>query len=287
MKKLVLLGVVAMAACQSDNRGIEKKLDDLTKKVDELKTQIARGGAGAQAPRPPARPEPDRAKTYAVAVDGDPVDGPADAKVTVVKAYDYACPFCERVRPAMDELRKKYGNDLRIVYKQYVVHPQIATASALAACAADKQGKFVQLDALLWDKGYKNRQFDKDAGAAEAGGQAQRCWESSEGCPIVNGYAQELGLNVAKFKADMKGECQQLLQKDMRELTALGVGSTPTFFVNGRYMVGAAPTEAFATLIDEELKKANERIAAGTPAASYYQQMVLDKGLKQLEKPQQ
>jgi protein-disulfide isomerase len=287
MNKLVLLGVVAMAACQSDNRGIERKLDELTKKVDELKTQVARGGAGAQAPRPPARPEPDRAKTYAVAVDGDPVDGPADAKVTVVKAYDYACPFCERVRPAMDELRKKYGNDLRIVYKQYVVHPQIATASALAACAADKQGKFVQLDALLWDKGYKNRQFDKDAGAAEAGGQAQRCWESSEGCPIVNGYAQELGLNLAKFKADMKGECQQLLQKDMRELTALGVGSTPTFFVNGRYMVGAAPTEAFATLIDEELKKANERIAAGTPAASYYQQMVLDKGLKQLEKPPQ
>jgi protein-disulfide isomerase len=285
MNKLVLLGIVVMAACQSDNRGIEKKLDELTKKVDELKTQVARGGAGAQAPRPPARPEPDRAKTYAVPVDGDPSVGPADAKVTVVKAYDYACPFCERVRPAMEELHKKYGNDLRVVYKQFVVHPQIATAGALAACAADKQGKFVQLDALLWDKGYKNRQFDKDAGA-EAGGQAQRCWESSEGCPIVVGYAQELGLNIDKFKADMKGECQQLVQKDMRELTALGVGSTPTFFINGRYMVGAAPTEAFATLIDEELKKANDRIAAGTPAASYYQQAVLDKGLKTLERAQ-
>jgi protein-disulfide isomerase len=286
MNKLVLLGIVVVAACQSDQSAINKKLDDINKRLDDISKQLARGGgAGAQAPRPPARVEPDRAKTYAVPVDGDPFEGPADAKVTVVKAYDYACPFCERVRPAMDELRKKYGNDVRIVYKQFVVHPQVATASALAVCAADKQGKFVQMDQLLWDKGFKNRQFDKDA-TAEAGGQSQRCWDSPDGCTIVVGYAQELGLKLDKFKADMK-ECQQLVQKDMRELTALGVGSTPTFFINGRYMVGAAPTEAFATLIDEELKKANERIAAGTPAASYYQQAVLDKGLKQLEKPQQ
>ena len=218
-------------------------------------------------------------------VDGDPADGPADAKVTVVKAYDYACPFCEKVRDSMEELRKKYPSDVRVIHKQFVVHPQQATASALAACAADKQGKFKEIDAMLWDKGFKARQFDKDA-TAEAGG-AQRCWDTAAGCPIVVGFAQELGLNLDKFKADMKGECQQLVQKDMRELTALGVGSTPTFFINGRYMVGAAPTDSFVQLVEEELKKANERIAAGTPAASYYQQAVLDKGLKQLERPQQ
>jgi protein-disulfide isomerase len=260
----------------------------MSKKLDELKVQVARGGggAGAQAPRQPARAEPDRAKTYAMPVDGDLTEGPADAKITLVKAYDYACPFCERVRDTMEDLRKKYGNDLRIVYKQFVVHPQIATAGALAVCAAGKQGKFKEMDALLWDKGFKARQYDKDA-TAEAGGQAQRCWESAAGCPIVNGFAQELSLNVDKFKADMKGECQALVQKDMRDLTAVGVGSTPTFFVNGRYLVGAMPTDQFVTLIDEELKKANEKIQAGMPAASYYQQMVLDKGLKQLEKPGQ
>ena len=285
MKKLVLLGVVVVAACQTDNRNLERKVDEMSKKLDDISRQIARGGAGAQAPRPPARAEPDRAKTYAMPVDGDATDGPADAKVTLVKAYDYACPFCEKVRDTMEDLRKKYGNDLRIVYKQFVVHPQVATAPALAFCAAAKQGKFIQMDQLLWDKGFKARQFDKDA-TGEAGGQAQRCWESSAGCPIVLGFAQELGLNLDKFKADMKGECQALIQKDMRDLTAIGVGSTPTFFVNGRYLVGAMPTEQFVTLIDEELKKANEKIQAGVPAASYYQQMVVDKGLKQLEKPQ-
>jgi predicted DsbA family dithiol-disulfide isomerase len=100
-------------------------------------------------------------------------------------------------------------------------------------------------------------------------------------------YAQQIGLNADKFKADMKGECVQLVQKDQHELAAFGVGATPAFFVNGRYMVGAMPIDNFATLIDEELKKANAAIAAGTPAASYYQQVVLDKGLKQLDRPAQ
>jgi protein-disulfide isomerase len=282
MNKLMLLGVVVVAACSPDNRGLDKKLDDLTKKVDML-LQQPRAGAAAQ--QRPARNEPDRAKVYALPVEGDPFDGPADAKVTLVKAYDYACPYCEKVRETMEDLRKKYGNDLRIVFKQFVVHPQVATAPALAVCAANKQGKFLQMDALLWDKGFKARAFDKDA-TAEAGGQTQKCWESAAGCPIVNGFAQELGLNVDKFKADMKGECQAQIQRDQRELQALSVSATPSFFVNGRFMAGAMPMENFVTLIDEELKKANEKIQAGTPAASYYQQVVLDKGLKTVEKAQ-
>src|ERR1700755_2847827 len=119
MKKLLLMAVVVgAAACTAapDNRNLEKKIDDLRKKLDQL---AQRGMGGAAAPRP-TRVEPDKAKTYAVPVDGDPVDGPADAKVTLVKAYDYACPYCEKVRDTMDDLRKKYGNDLRIVFKQFV-----------------------------------------------------------------------------------------------------------------------------------------------------------------------
>jgi protein-disulfide isomerase len=277
MNKLALIALVVVAACAPDTRNdtkvLERKIDDLSKKIDQM---IARGGPGAAAPRP-ARAEPDRAKTYAVPIEGDPVDGPADAKVTLVKAYDYACPYCEKVRDTMTDLRKKYGNDLRIVFKQFVVHPQVATAPALAVCAANKQGKFLQMDQLLWDKGFKGRQFDKDASGEDA----------PAGCPIVLGYAQELGLNADKFKADMKGECLALIQKDQRELQALGVGATPSFFVNGRFLSGAMPMDNFVTLIDEELKKANEKIQAGTPAANFYQQAVLDKGLKQLEKPGQ
>jgi hypothetical protein len=71
----------------------------------------------------------------------------------------------------------------------------------------------------------------------------------------------------------------------MRELQKFGVGATPSFFINGRFMSGAMPIENFVTIIDEELKKANERIQQGTPAAQYYQQWVMDKGLKALEAP--
>jgi protein-disulfide isomerase len=279
-KLTILLAAISLAAaCQPDTKNIENRLTQIEKKIDALSAR----GVGAAQPQRPQRPEPDRAKTYAVPIDGDPADGPTDAKVTVVKAYDYACPYCEKVRDTMEEIKKKYGPDVRVVYKQFVVHPQVATAGALAFCAAAKQGKHDEMDKLLWDKGFKEHNFDKDA---SEGGQAQRCWESAAGCPVVLGFAQELGLNADKFKADMK-ECQQVMQKDMRDLSQLGVGSTPTFFINGRYTVGAMPAESFEQLIDEELKKANERIAQGTPQAQYYQQWVLDKGLKTLEAPKQ
>ena len=275
MKNAVLMIVVlAAAACQSDTKNLEKKIDDLSKKIDAL---ARNGGAGAA--QRPQRPGPDAAKTYAVPVDGDPADGPADAKVTLVKAYDYACPFCERVRPTMDDLRKKYGNDLRIVYKQFVVHPQVATAGALAFCAAAKQGKAVEMDNLLWDKGFKAHNFDKDEGST-------KCWDSPDGCPVVLANAKELKLDEAKFKTDMK-DCQQQMQKDMHELQAFGVGATPSFFVNGRFISGAMPLENFTAIIDEEMKKANDAIAKGTPQAQYYQQFVMDKGLKTLEAPKQ
>ena len=286
MKKLVLLlAALTVTACQSDTKNLEHKVDELTKKVDQL---LAGGGGrpGAAGQQRPQRPEPDRAKTYAVPVDGDPFDGPADAKITVVKAYDYACPYCEKVRDTMTDLRKKYGNDLRVVYKQFVVHPQVATAGALAFCAAAKQGKALQMDALLWDKGFKAHNFDKDADAAGGAGSASQCWDSAAGCPVVLGFAKELGLNETQFKTDMK-DCQQLTQKDMRELQALGVGATPSFFVNGRFISGAMPIDNFVSLIDEEKKKADDRVSQGTPQAQYYQQWVIDKGLKTLEAPKQ
>ena len=278
MKHLYLVAAALMVtACQQDTRGTDQKLAQIAKDVADIKAQLARGGAGAA--QRPARPEPDRAKTYALPVDGDPFDGPADAKVTLVKAYDYACPYCEKVRDTMDDLRKKYGNDLRVVYKQFVVHPQVATAGALAFCAAAKQNKADEMDNLLWDKGFKAHNFDKDEGST-------KCWDSPDGCPVVLANAKELNLDLNKFKTDMK-DCQQLMQKDMHELQAFGVGATPSFFINGRFISGAMPLENFTSLIDEELKKANDAIAKGTPQAQYYQQAVLDKGLKTLEAPKQ
>jgi protein-disulfide isomerase len=289
MKKLVLLAlVITVSACTNDTRSLERKLDEMNKKLDKIAANGGGGGAGAAQARA-QRPEPDRAKTYAVPVENDPSDGPATAKITLVKAYDYACPYCEKVRGTMDDLRKKYGDDLRIVYKQLVVHPRNAMAGALAFCAAGKQGKHKEMDHLLWEKGFKARQMDLSEAAAPAeagadkGAAGGKCWDSPAGCTNVVGFAQELQLNVDQFKNDMKGACMQQVQADMKSMQQLGVSATPAFFVNGRFLSGAMPIENFNALIDEEMKKANERIQAGTPAAQYYQQFVIDKGLKSLQ----
>jgi protein-disulfide isomerase len=288
MNKLAFVAAIAtLVGCQQDTKNLEKKMDDIQKELVAIKGAIAKGGGAAAgaAQQRPRRPEPDRAKTYAMPIDGDGFVGASDAKVTIVKAYDYACPYCEKVRGTMDELLQKYGKDLRVVYKQMVVHPNQAMAGALAYCAANLQGKGHEMDVALWDKGFKARVFDQSAVAgAEKGAPAgQKCWDTADGCKNVVGWAQEIGgINVEKFKADMKGTCQQLVQKDMSDLQKLGVGATPSFFINGRFLSGAMPTANFATLIDEELKKANERIQQGTPAAQYYNQWVLAKGQKTL-----
>jgi protein-disulfide isomerase len=295
MNKLALVSLLAfVAACDQGNSNLEKKVDKLSDDIKALKASIdsmpkgganvgaATGGRGAQPgqqpqPRPP-RPTADPAKTYSVPVEGAPFEGSADAAVTIVKAYEYACPFCQKVRPTMDEIKKKYGKDVRFVYKQFVVHPQVATSTALAACAAHRQGKFIQMDEQLWDKVFNARKFDKD-----------KCWQGAEagaaggGCENVDAIAKDIGLDVGKFKADMAGACMAQIQKEQKEMQVVGVGATPGFFINGRFLSGAQPVESFQALIDEELKKAKERIAGGTPAASYYKTWIVEKGEKQAE----
>lgn len=158
------------------------------------------------------------------------------------------------------------------------MHPQVATAAALAACAAAKQGQFDAVDDALWEKGFKTRTFD-----ATKPGPDPRCWDTSEGCTVAIGFARDANLKLDRFKADMRS-CGAELQADMRELVGFAVGSTPSFFINGRYMVGAAPIETFEVLIDEELAKANQRIQAGTPKGAYYKTWVLGKGLTKVER---
>jgi protein-disulfide isomerase len=263
----------------TSTRNLERKLDDMQRELAKTRDMLT---ARPSLPARPTRPEPDRAKTYAVPIDNAPSLGPLDAKVTMVVAHEYACPYCEKSRATLDELRKRYGKDLRMVFKQLVVHPRNATAAALASCAANKQQKYVEMDRLLWDEGFNRRQLDlSDTTTGPAG---QKCWDAPNGCPIVVGFAKKLGMSVSRFKSDMR-DCQQSLQQGMSELQRFGTTATPSFFINGRFMSGAMPIENFASLIDEELAKADARIAQGTQKSRYYQQWVLDEGLKGLSPP--
>lgn len=266
MKSLTAVAVAAAAlslgGCAQDNKEILDKLSAIEKDVKELKNR----GVGAAAPGQPGqpraqRPTPDASKTYAVKVDDSPSEGNPAAQVTIVKAYEYACPYCEKVRPTIDAIEQEYGDKVRVVYQQFVVHPQMATLPAQAVCAAYKQGKFKAMDGLMWEKAFKARLFDENNMLA---------------------LAKEAGLDVAKFQVDFKGECVGWVQKQQAQLSSLGVGATPGFFINGRFLSGAQPLPAFKALIDEELKKADERISSGTPRDKYYQTWVVEKGLAKL-----
>jgi protein-disulfide isomerase len=256
-----MLSITLLGCQKADDSRVLSKLDDIEKRLGTIEEAVKRGGmAGGMRPQ---MPRPDSNKVYAVPIDGAPQKGPADAKVTIVKAYEFACPFCERVRPTMDELVKEYGNDVRIVYKHYIVHPGTATTPALAACAAHKQGKFEKMYDLIWDKGFKaGRNLSEENMAT---------------------LAQEAGMDASKFKADMNGEeCKQKVQQDQRELAAVGTTGTPAFYINGRFLSGARPIDQFKAIVDEELKKAKERLAQGTSASEYYAKWVLEKGEKKL-----
>jgi hypothetical protein len=93
MNKLMLVTAAAgLFGCTQDTKNIERKLDQIIQKLDKMPAGGGGGGnavAGAAGAQRPQRAEPDRMKTYAVPIDGDPFVGPADAKVTLVEAYDY------------------------------------------------------------------------------------------------------------------------------------------------------------------------------------------------------
>lgn len=259
---------VGVAACQQDNKETEARLERMEKKIDALAQAVekmpAAAARGAQPPARGRRPEPAPTDVFAVPVDGNPSEGPADALVTIVKGYEYACPFCQKVKPTLEQLHKDYGDKVRVVYKQFVVHPQTATEPALAVCAAHQQGKFLEMDKIMWTKAFEVRKFDRANMEALAG---------------------ELKLDLAKFKADMDGMCKDYIKNDQVALQQMGQGATPTFFINGRYMSGAQPLPAFKAIVDEEIKKAEERIAKGTARGDYYKTWVLDKGLKKFNPP--
>jgi protein-disulfide isomerase len=254
-----------------DRERLQAKIAEIETKIDQVQTTI-------QNTPPPPPPAPlfgqDPAKTYAISTAHAAFDGPANAKVTMVVAGDYACPYCNKLQQTLRDLRAKYGADLRIAYRSLVVHPRDATAGALASCAADKQNKFAAYDALLWTKGFAARNYDRpqtDPGVPP-------CWDDANGCAIAIGFAQEVKLDLARFKRDMRGACVTELADTATELASFNVRATPTSYINGRLLSGAQPIATFEQLIDEELAKANERIKNGAKAATYYRDWVIGRG---------
>ncbi|HYX92011.1 MAG TPA: thioredoxin domain-containing protein, partial [Myxococcaceae bacterium] len=216
---------------------------------------MEKGVTSPPAAPPAAAPQPQAPVVRKIDVPADaPAFGPKHAKVTIVEWSDFQCPFCSRVVPTLEEIKKTYGNQVRIVWRNEPLpfHPN-AKPSAEAAMAAHEQGKF-------WP--YHDKLFAN---------------QSALDRPSLEKYAQEVGLNMAKFKSALdSGKFRAKVEADAAAGSAAGANGTPTFFINGRQVVGAQPFPAFKAVIDEEIAKADKLLASGVKMEQLYDKLIAE-----------
>ena len=176
--------------------------------------------------------EPPRAKVDVAA--NDPSLGSSSAPITIVEFSDFQCPFCQRAAPTLKQIRAKYGDKVRVVWKDFPltqIHPQAFKAAEAGHCAGE-QGKF-------WE--FHDHMF---------GNQAALQPDS------LKKYATDMGLDAPKFNACLdSSKYAERVRDGVAAGSRLGVNSTPTVYINGRMLTGAQPYESFATIIEEELAR--------------------------------
>jgi protein-disulfide isomerase len=178
-----------------------------------------------------------------VSTDGAPIRGTADAPVTLVEFSDFHCPFCKRVQPTLTKVLEKYPGKVRLLFRHLPLdglHPQARNAAEASWCAQD-QGKFWEYHDLLFANAPKAGEDD------------------------LKHYAGQIDLDVNMFESCLSQNTHRdSIQRDIDEVTKLGMSGTPAFFINGRPLSGAQPLEKFVQVIDEELALA----AAGAPVSA-------------------
>jgi len=167
-----------------------------------------------------------------VSPDDDPRLGPDDAPVTIIEFSDFQCPFCQKSVAVLQELRRMYGDKIRLIYRDFPGqnHPQAVPAAEASECAHE-QGKFWQYHDLLFARQAPGKPWSFPALAAE------------------------LGLDVDAFSSCLaSGRFRAEINKDLHDGLRVGITSTPTFFINGRPLIGFQPITAFQQLIDQALR---------------------------------
>jgi len=223
--KMKLMTVAACAlltmGCGGDGQGEEAAK---AAPADEAAAKAAPSGAAAAAAA--AAPA---GSTKSVGDYVPPTTETAEARVQILEFSDFQCPFCSRVNPTMAKIKETYKGDVAIAFLHNALpFHKDARPAAMAAVAADNQGKFWEMhDKLFADK---SKRSEADFVA----------------------IATELGLDVDKFKTDWAAAGAKV-QADMTMCRSHGVGGVPGFLINGRLMSGAQPFPTFKKVIEEEL----------------------------------
>jgi len=194
---------------------------------DYVRTLWSKAGVEVLLPEPSiARVQVDSHKGFVL--------GPKDAPVAIVEFSDFQCPFCKTATTTLKQVMAKYQGKVKLVFRDFPlanIHPLAPKAHEAARCAAEQQ-KFWEYHDLLFER-------SPNLSPAE-----------------LKQYAGELKLDGESFARCLDGgKYQQAVAGDVEEGSRLGASGTPTFFINGRILVGAKPLTAFQKLIDSELAK--------------------------------
>ncbi|WGH75130.1 DsbA family protein [Tenacibaculum tangerinum] len=162
--------------------------------------------------------------------DQDQIAGPENAKITIVEYGDYECPHCKMAMPIVKRIKEDYGDDLRLVFRNFPltqIH-KFANDAARAAELAGEYDKFWEMHELI----FRNQdQLDIDH--------------------LID-YAKQLGIDSDEFSARLEqNEKVEKVKSDFMSGVESGVNGTPSFFVNGKKYEGSWEYEDFSKILKE------------------------------------
>ena len=231
----------------------EKKLNQIVKKIDNLQIAVNKiktappAAADNKKNDKPKRKPADPNYVHNIPQGDSYIKGNPNAKVTITEFFDFQWPYCARSVSLIDDILKKYPDDVKIVFKSFPLgsHKQAFKASKYAI-AAGRQGKFNEMfHAIFANDTWKQLRSDEDL-------------------PLK--LAAELGLDLAQLDKDMNDPTiDAQIQQEYDQLKALGNSyetdeyagvrlAVPKFFINGREPAGRGLAD-WSKVIEEELKK--------------------------------
>jgi len=159
--------------------------------------------------------------------------GSPDAPVVLVEFADYQCPYCQKVNPVIQQLKKEYGDKLTVVFKDFPLpgHHSSEKAAEATRCAGE-QGKFWQYHDVL----FYSKLLEVDA---------------------LKEHARVLKLDGDRFDTCLdSGTEASAVKKDLDEAKSLGLTGTPSFFVNGHFFSGVVDYGALKDMVNQQLNHA-------------------------------
>ncbi len=192
---------------------------------------------------------------------GRPVRGNKDAKVTVVVYDDFQCPYCSRLHQTLGDVLKTYGDQIKVVYKDFPlieIHPWAERAAIDSGCLAKQSAS------AYWDFAdyvhANGRQIQGEKRPVDA--------QISEVDRITIDVGKRHSADAAALESCVKAQSKTDLKASLSEAAGVGVESTPAIFIDGMKMDGAVPEDELKLVLDKELKNVGAAAPAKPTSAS-------------------